>query len=59
MRPGRHEFECVATATIKRQRIEFTYFGRHRNEESERIVSPQCLIYYRGTMVVPVIQTRQ
>jgi proteasome accessory factor C len=49
LRPVNSEvFGAVAGATIKRQRLGITYFGRHRNEESERIISPQRLIYYRG-----------
>lgn len=41
-------FERVATATLKRRRLKIRYFGRHRNAESQRIVSPQRLLYYRG-----------
>lgn len=41
-------FQGVATATLKRRRLKIRYFGRHRNAESERIVSPQRLLYYRG-----------
>lgn len=42
-------FERVATATLKRHRLKIRYFGRHRNAETERTVSPQRLVYYRGT----------
>jgi predicted DNA-binding transcriptional regulator YafY len=50
LRPVNQEvFDRVAAATINRKRIGIVYFGRHRNEESDRIISPQCLIYYRGT----------
>jgi len=49
LRPVNTEvFGRVAVATIQRLRLGITYFGRHRNEESERIISPQRLIYYRG-----------
>lgn len=41
-------FERVASATLKRRRLEIVYFGRHRNAKSERTVSPQRLVYYRG-----------
>ena len=42
-------FSLVASATTGRRRLGITYFGRNRNEESERIISPQLLIHYRGT----------
>jgi len=41
-------FEQVATATLKRRQLNITYFGRHRNKTSERIISPQRIVYYRG-----------
>lgn len=50
LRPVNPEvFDQVAVATINRKRIGINYFGRHRNEESERMISPQSVIYYRGT----------
>lgn len=40
-------FETVASATVKRHRLQILYFTRSRNERSERIVSPQQMIHYR------------
>jgi len=53
LRPVNPEcFGLVASAVIRRQRLGITYLGRNRNEESERTISPQRLIYYRGTWYV-------
>ena len=47
-RIGRPEhFEAVASATIKRQRLTIIYRARYNEEETEREVSPQRLVYYR------------
>jgi predicted DNA-binding transcriptional regulator YafY len=40
-------FESVAQAAVKRQQLRIVYFTRSRNERSERVVSPQCLIHYK------------
>lgn len=40
-------FEPVASATVKRKRIQLLYFTRSRNDRSLRIVSPQLLTHYR------------
>lgn len=40
-------FETVARATVKRRRLNITYFTRSRNSRSERTVSPQTLIHYK------------
>lgn len=40
-------FDAVAQATMKRRRLRLRYFARSRNEESQRIVSPQQLLHYR------------
>lgn len=45
--PDKH-FELVATALLRRVRLEIAYYGRGRNESSVRVVSPQLLIHYRG-----------
>src|ERR1700722_10276558 len=45
-------FERVAGATIDRRRLSITYFGRNRNQESTRIISPQRLVSYRGAWYV-------
>jgi predicted DNA-binding transcriptional regulator YafY len=40
-------FEAVGNALMMRKRLRFRYLGRHRNEVSQREVSPQRLSYYR------------
>jgi predicted DNA-binding transcriptional regulator YafY len=45
-------FNLVATATLDRKCLAISYFGRHRNAESDRIIEPERLIYYRGTWYV-------
>ncbi len=40
-------FELIASALLKRQRLQIRHYNRGRGEESEREVSPQRLIYYR------------
>jgi len=44
---ARH-FQCICEATLRRQRLRMRYFSRSRDAESDRIVSPQRVIYYRG-----------
>ncbi len=41
-------FPAVAHAVIHRQRIHIRYHGRQRDEWTEREVSPQRLVFYRG-----------
>lgn len=41
-------FELAATATLKRQRIDMTFWSRHSNQTTERQVSPQRLVFYRN-----------
>ena len=45
--PDKH-FEMVAAALLGRQRLRIHYYNRARNETTEREVSPQRLIHYRG-----------
>ena len=45
-------FEMVATATIRRHRLKIVNFNRGTNTETERIVSPQQLVYYRDNWYV-------
>jgi predicted DNA-binding transcriptional regulator YafY len=45
-------FEMVATATIRRHRLKIVHFNRGTNTETERIVSPQQLVYYRDNWYV-------
>ena len=41
-------FETVGRATMKRQRVRIAYYARSTDETSDREVSPQRLVYYRG-----------
>lgn len=41
-------FELAATATLKRHRLHITFWSRHSNQTTEREVSPQRLVFYRG-----------
>jgi predicted DNA-binding transcriptional regulator YafY len=41
-------FELAATATLKRKRLKVTYWARSSNETTERELSPQRLVFYRG-----------
>jgi predicted DNA-binding transcriptional regulator YafY len=41
-------FEEIGRATIKRQRIHIAYYARSTDQVSERDVSPQRLVHYRG-----------
>ena len=41
-------FELVASALLARRRLELVYYGRGRNESSQREVSPLQLLHYRG-----------
>ncbi len=41
-------FELAATATLKRNRLAITFWSRHSNKTTERVVSPQRLVFYRG-----------
>ena len=41
-------FEVVAAALLGRQRLQISYYSRARDDVSERQVSPQLLIHYRG-----------
>jgi predicted DNA-binding transcriptional regulator YafY len=40
-------FEPIASALVKRQRLLIRHWNRGRNEETEREVSPQRMIFYR------------
>jgi predicted DNA-binding transcriptional regulator YafY len=42
------QFEQVATALLRRERLRLTYYVRSRDERSEREVSPQVVVHYRG-----------
>lgn len=48
-RPVKLEFfELAATATLRRQRLALTFWSRNSNRTTERVVSPQRLVFYRG-----------
>ena len=40
-------FETIATATLSRKQLKLRHYSRQSGDESERIVSPQLLTYYR------------
>lgn len=42
-------FELIATAVLRRKRLELDYWNRMRDETTSREVSPQRLVHYRGT----------
>ncbi len=44
---ARH-FEGVATALLTRRRLTLDYYVRARDDRSERTVSPQVVVHYRG-----------
>jgi predicted DNA-binding transcriptional regulator YafY len=41
-------FEVIGRALMTRRRLKIDYFTRYKNERSEREVSPQRLVHYRG-----------
>lgn len=41
-------FEVVASAVLKRKRLAIRHWNRARDEETERVISPQRLVHYRG-----------
>lgn len=45
-------FEIVASAVLKRHRLEIRYLGRGRNDVTEREISPQRLVHYRENWYV-------
>jgi predicted DNA-binding transcriptional regulator YafY len=42
-------FQDVLGALIRRQRLHIRYHGRRKDEESERVISPQRLTQYRNS----------
>jgi len=44
--PG--HFQAICDATLRRKRLSMRYYSRYRGTETNRIVSPQRVIYYRG-----------
>lgn len=41
-------FRLVSQATFERRRLAILYFGRSRGDRTERVVSPQRLVFYRA-----------
>jgi predicted DNA-binding transcriptional regulator YafY len=42
-------FGVISTALLARKRLRITHYNRGRDEESDREISPQRLVYYRDT----------
>ncbi len=40
-------FEVVSSALLSRRRLQIAHYSRERDEETERVVSPQRLVHYR------------
>lgn len=40
-------FRLIASALVRRERLEIHYHGRGRGDKTERVISPQHLIHYR------------
>jgi predicted DNA-binding transcriptional regulator YafY len=40
-------FQTIATATVRRKRLRITHWNRATDTQTERIVSPQQIVYYR------------
>ena len=45
-------FEVVASATLGRKRLKIRHYSRQTGEETERVISPQQLVYYRDNWYV-------
>jgi predicted DNA-binding transcriptional regulator YafY len=41
-------FQIICDAMLRRKRVKIRYYSRSRDVESDRVVSPQRLMYYRG-----------
>lgn len=41
------QFRQLVGALVRRQRLKILYHGRERDKQTERVISPQRLIYYR------------
>jgi proteasome accessory factor C len=46
-RPAGEAFRMVASATLQRRKLYFTYRSRSKDQHTERSVSPQRLVHYR------------
>lgn len=47
-RPDGTTFQTIAGALLQRRQLDIVYHARGDNTESERVVSPQRLVHYRG-----------
>ena len=45
-------FDAVSQANFTRCRVKIRHFGRQTGEVTERVISPQCLVYYRSNWYV-------
>jgi predicted DNA-binding transcriptional regulator YafY len=45
-------FEVIAAGVLGRRRLSIRHYNRQRDEESERTISPQHLVHYRGNWYV-------
>ena len=45
-------FDAVSQANFTRCRVMVRHFGRQTGEVTERVISPQCLVYYRSNWYV-------
>ena len=41
-------FQAICDGTLRRKKLRMRYYSRSRGVESDRVVSPQRVIYYRG-----------
>jgi len=41
-------FQTICDAALRQKKLRMRYYSRYRNTESDRTVSPQRVIYYRG-----------
>ncbi len=48
IRPAGASFGTLAHATLQKRQLTITYHGREKDEITERVVSPQRLVHYRG-----------
>ena len=45
-------FQIIATATIRRKQLKIRHYNRATNARTERVVSPQQIVYYRDNWYV-------
>jgi predicted DNA-binding transcriptional regulator YafY len=45
-------FETIATATLRRKKLQITHLNRQSGQELERIISPQQILFYRDNWYV-------